>query len=263
MSYSYNNNDILQDMHSYGACLQSRDVFLHNAFGPDDENPGVDYRMANVFLKNLRMLERRSLNGSMTVVGDIAQATGAWAHNGWESILEHLPDRRPVNQYELTVGYRIPAPLMDMATKVLVKVAPDLTPPRSVRSEGAAPRFVATKIDDPLIGLVQVVKEELQAVESGNLAVISAMSQVEEIEELLTANQVDFGRPTRTGLDSSITVVPVGLVKGLEVDAAVVVEPERIVGEQEQGLRALYVALTRATKRVAIVHSVPLPEVLR
>ena len=209
------------------------------------------------------MLERRSLNGSMTVVGDIAQATGAWAHNGWESILEHLPDRRPVNQYELTVGYRIPAPLMDMATKVLVKVAPDLTPPRSVRSEGAAPRFVATKIDDPLIGLVQVVKEELQAVESGNLAVISAMSQVEEIEELLTANQVDFGRPTRTGLDSSITVVPVGLVKGLEVDAAVVVEPERIVGEQEQGLRALYVALTRATKRVAIVHSVPLPEVLR
>jgi DNA helicase IV len=89
------------------------------------------------------------------------------------------------------------------------------------------------------------------------------MSQVEEIEELLTTNHVDFGRPTRTGLDSSITVVPVGLVKGLEVDAAVVVEPERIVGEQEQGLRALYVALTRATKRVAIVHSGPLPEVLR
>ncbi len=210
---------------------------------------------------DLRMLERRSLNGSMTVVGDIAQATGAWAHNGWESILEHLPDRRPVNQYELTVGYRIPAPLMDVATKVLVQVAPDLTPPRSVRSEGDAPRFIATKLADPQIGLVQVVKEELQAVGTGNLAVIAAMSQVEEIEELLIANQVDFGRPTRTGLDSSITVVPVGLVKGLEVDAAVVVEPERIVGEQEQGLRALYVALTRATKRVAVVHSEALPDV--
>lgn len=60
MSYSYNNNDILQDMHSYGACLQSRDMFLHNIFSSDDENPGVEYRMANVFLKNLRMLERKN-----------------------------------------------------------------------------------------------------------------------------------------------------------------------------------------------------------
>ena len=211
---------------------------------------------------DLRMLERRSLNGSMTVVGDIAQATGAWAHDGWESILEHLPDRRPVNQYELTVGYRIPSPLMDIATKVLVEVAPNLTPPRSVRSEGEAPRVVSTELADPQSGLVQVIKEELQAVDTGNLAVIAATSQIEEIEELLTINKVDFGRPTRTGLDSSITVVPVGLVKGLEVDAAVVIEPKRIVEEQKQGLRALYVALTRATKRVAIIHSEALPEVL-
>ena len=112
------------------------------------------------------------------------------------------------------------------------------------------------------MGLIQVIKEELQAVDTGNLAVIAATSQIEEIEELLTINKVDFGRPTRTGLDSSITVVPVGLVKGLEVDAAVVIEPKRIVEEQKQGLRALYVALTRATKRVAIIHSEALPEVL-
>jgi DNA helicase IV len=152
---------------------------------------------------------------------------------------------------------------MDIATKVLIEVAPDLTPPRSVRSEGDAPRVISTKLNDQQTGLVQVIKEELKAVDTGNLAVIAATSQVEEIEELLTASRVDFGRPTRTGLDSSITVVPVGLVKGLEVDAAVVVEPKRIVEEQEQGLRALYVALTRATKRVAIVHSDRLPEVLR
>ena len=212
---------------------------------------------------DLRMLERRSLNGSMTVVGDIAQATGAWAHNDWDSILEHLPDRRPVNQYELTVGYRIPAPLMDIATKVLVKVAPDLTPPRSVRSDGEPPTFISAQLDDQQNGLVSVIKEELNTVGAGNLAVITAASQIEEIEELLSTNKVDFGRPTRAGLDSSVTVVPVGLVKGLEVDAAVVVEPKRIAEEQEQGLRALYVALTRATKRVAIIHSDSLPEVLR
>src|SRR5690606_22529362 len=55
----------------------------------------------------LRMLTRRSLGGSMTIVGDIAQATGAWAHASWDEILEHLPDRRPPRRAELTVGYRI------------------------------------------------------------------------------------------------------------------------------------------------------------
>jgi DNA helicase IV len=65
------------------------------------------------------------------------------------------------------------------------------------------------------------------------------------------------------GLDETITVVPVGLVKGLELDAVVVVEPARMVGEEHQGLRALYVALTRATRRLSIVHADPLPEMLR
>jgi DNA helicase IV len=59
-----------------------------------------------------------------------------------------------------------------------------------------------------------------------------------------------------------VTVVPVGLVKGLEVDGAIVVEPARILREQSQGMRALYVALTRATKRVAVVHTEPLPAAL-
>ena len=67
---------------------------------------------------------------------------------------------------------------------------------------------------------------------------------------------------TRQGLEAQVTVVPVGLVKGLELDAVVVVEPARIVAEERQGLRALYVALTRATKRLMIVHAEPLPDVL-
>jgi DNA helicase IV len=59
-----------------------------------------------------------------------------------------------------------------------------------------------------------------------------------------------------------VTVVPVRLVKGLELDAVIVVEPARIVAEEAQGLRSLYVALTRATKRLVVVHSDPLPEAL-
>ena len=208
----------------------------------------------------LRMLERRSLNGSMTVVGDIAQATGAWAHDGWESILDHLPDKRPSQRHELTVGYRIPGPLMDLAGRVLAVAVPDLTPPVAVRGDGEEPRFVA--VEDVAASVAEVVSEESAAVQKGNVAVIVAASRVAEVEAALEVAGVEFGRPTRRGLDAPVAVVPVTLVKGLEVDAAVVVEPARIVAEQVQGLRALYVALTRATRRVAVVHAEALPEAL-
>ncbi len=91
----------------------------------------------------LRMLERRSLNGSMTVVGDIAQSTGEWAHASWQEILDHLPDRRPARRAELTVGYRLPAPNMALASRVLRVADPDLQPPRSIRDDGDPPRILA------------------------------------------------------------------------------------------------------------------------
>jgi DNA helicase IV len=76
------------------------------------------------------------------------------------------------------------------------------------------------------------------------------------------AHDLPVGGPTRHGLDQQITVVPVRLVKGLEVDSVVVVEPGRIVSEELQGVRSLYVALTRATKRGTVVHREPLPAIL-
>ena len=76
----------------------------------------------------LRMLSRRSLNGSMTVVGDIAQSTGAWAHADWSEILSHLPAKRPPRREELTVGYRIPGPNMALAARVLASGFPDSVP---------------------------------------------------------------------------------------------------------------------------------------
>ena len=213
---------------------------------------------------DLRMLDRRSLNGSMTVVGDIAQATGAWAHDNWEGILRHLPNRRPPVRHELTVGYRIPGPLMDVAARVLAVAAPDLAPPWSVRGDGDPPRFVALTgaQAEKLDGLAEVVRSELEAVGAGNLAVVTTDSQAADVEDALERAGIAYGRPTRQGLDAQVAVVPVGLVKGLEVDGAVVVEPARMVRERAQGLRALYVALTRATRRVAIVHAEPLPPVL-
>jgi DNA helicase IV len=211
---------------------------------------------------DLRVLTRRSLNGSMTVVGDIAQSTGAWAHNSWDEILEHLPDRREPRMAELTVGYRIPAPMMSLAARVLTLAAPQLKPPQSVRQDGQPPRVVRAS-GDLAARVVEVVRSEVDIADEGNIAVICPASLVDVIGTAFDAAGIEYGRATRRGLDQQLTVVPVGLVKGLEVDSAVVVEPARIIGEEAQGTRALYVALTRATKRLSVVHLDPLPAVLQ
>ena len=75
----------------------------------------------------------------MTIVGDIAQATGQWAHGVWDEILDPPAPEAPARRAELTVGYRIPAPIMELAARVLRLAAPDLKPPRSVREDGADP----------------------------------------------------------------------------------------------------------------------------
>ncbi len=92
----------------------------------------------------LRMLARRSLSGSMTVVGDIAQATGPWAPAGWDDITRHLTPQRPPRLVELTVSYRTPAEVVALAAQVLAVAAPEISPPRPVRESGFPPRIVAT-----------------------------------------------------------------------------------------------------------------------
>jgi DNA helicase IV len=211
----------------------------------------------------LRMLNRRSLNGSMTVVGDIAQSTGAWAHASWDEILEHLPDRRPPRRTELTIGYRLPGPNMALAARVLDLAAPGLRPPTSVRQTGDEPRFARASEGGLGAAVVAATLEERDAVDPGSVAVIVPDSLLDVVTSAFDAAGVEYGRAVRNGLLTQITVVPVGLVKGLELDASVVVEPQAILEEEAQGARALYVALTRATKRLVLVHERELPEVLR
>ncbi|MFP4512419.1 MAG: HelD family protein [Acidimicrobiales bacterium] len=212
----------------------------------------------------LRTLGRRSLNGSMTVVGDIAQSTGAWAHDDWDEVLEQLPQKRPPRRAELTVGYRIPAPNMAMATRVLRVAAPELTPPQSVRQDGDPPRIIATAGSGRSLAdsVVDAALDEVDAVGAGSVAVVSPHTLVDRLCTAFEERGVAYGRATRHGLDSQITVVAVGIVKGLELDASVVVEPAAIIEDEAQGLRSLYVALTRSTKRLAVVHERPLPDFL-
>jgi DNA helicase IV len=97
---------------------------------------------------------------------------------------------------------------------------------------------------------------------SGNIAVITPQSLYQPVLDAFDAASVTVGRAPRDGLARQITVVPVNLVKGLEVDSSVVVEPAAIYDEEPQGARSLYVACTRATKRLMVVHHRPLPAVL-
>jgi DNA helicase IV len=210
----------------------------------------------------LRVLDRRSLNGSMTIVGDIAQATGSWPHDDWASVLSHLPERRPPRHAELSVGYRVPGPIMDLAAKVLPLAAPGLRPPSSIRHTGDEP--VVVQVADHLLDLqlAETVREELKVVGSGNIAVITPDGLADRADSALTEAGVEYGRATRQGLDRQVTVVPVSLAKGLELDSVIVVEPGRILTDETRGAQSLYVALTRSTKRLTLLHTEPLPDVL-
>jgi DNA helicase IV len=212
----------------------------------------------------LRMASRRSLNGSMTVVGDIAQATGALAPNDWDDVLAHLPDTKPSRVIGLSVGYRIPEQIMELANKVMMAATPMLRAPVSVRAGDEHPEFVAAASAEQLYADVAAATEEMsEAMPGGSIAVVAADAMVDRVSHALTDAGIEHGRATRSGLSAAITVVPVSVVKGLELDGVVVVEPAAIVAAEQQGLRALYVALTRSTRRLTIVHAEPLPDAMR
>ena len=208
----------------------------------------------------LRMLGRRSLNGSMTIVGDIGQATGMWAPKSWDEVLAHLPVKRS-RIVELTVGYRAPSEVMELAARVLAEAAPDLAVPRSVRTQGASPAFVFTENDEPLAGAVARALQSLKAdLGDGTVGILCPTKLVSTISDDLLSRGIELD-PTGS-MGDGMSVLAVSSAKGLEFDGVVVVEPSVIVEEAAQGLRSLYVAITRTTRLLAIVASKPLPDVL-
>ena len=207
----------------------------------------------------LRMVSRRSLSGSMTVVGDLAQATGPVAPTAWSEVLAHLAPGRSARTVELSVNYRTPDEVMRVSSNVLRVAAPWVSPPRSVRVTGEVPAVVAVEAGGLVAEVVARAEHEATVVRDGTVGVVAPGSLVPALAEGLAGAGLSFGEARRDGLDFAITVVPVEVVKGLEFDSVVVVEPASIVEEEPQGLRALYVALTRATRRLTVLHERPLP----
>jgi DNA helicase IV len=208
----------------------------------------------------LRMLGRRSLSGSMTIVGDIGQATGMWAPASWDSVLEHLPGKKTPRVEELSVGYRTPSEIMEVAARVLAVAAPVLRVPRSVRTVGFGPTVVQGASGDSVGSVVVKALPELRrTVTHGTIGVIAAEGDVEAIAIALRNAEVDFDFGDGS---TGMSLIPVRTAKGLEFDGVLLAEPANIVAESGRGLRALYVALTRPTRALAIAHVEALPECL-
>jgi DNA helicase IV len=199
-----------------------------------------------------RAVGRRCPLGSVTVLGDLAQATTPWAPGAWPDTLRHL-GHRSAQVRPLTVGYRVPAEVLQLANRLLPHVASDVPAATSIRGSGDTLRFV------PGRDLISAVRDI--AVIDGSVGVIVPDAARARVLTILTRAGVP-AEPLDLNDDPKITVVPASQAKGLEFDSVVLVEPAQIVaGEATRavGLRRLYVTLTRAVSRLAVVHDQPLP----
>ncbi|MEO3890003.1 ATP-binding domain-containing protein [Nonomuraea sp. B5E05] len=202
-----------------------------------------------------RMLMRRVPAKSLTVVGDLAQTGSAAGARSWGEVLDpYLEGRWRVER--LLVNYRTPVEIMRVAADVLRAFAPEQEPPESVRSGGAQPRAVRLAAADLRVDLPVLVAAELAEVGAeagaGRVGVVTADARHAEVARLFPEGD----------LEAPVVVLTVGQAKGLEFDAVVVVDPQGILDQSPMGGQDLYVAVTRATRRLTVVHEGDLPDVL-
>jgi len=207
----------------------------------------------------LRMIARRVPSGSITVLGDLAQATGPWTYADWEEIRAHLPETSPSHHDELTLGYRAPGKVLDFASRLLPVAAPGISPTASIRRGRSEP--VVRTVEAGALGTAALAEARTLSEEHALVAVITPEGLTQALTHLARRDP-DVGVLERDGMTRPITIVPARATKGLEFDAVVVVEPASIAGEDQRGLRLLYVAMTRPIQHLSIVCAGPLPEPL-
>jgi DNA helicase IV len=263
-----------------------------------------------------RMLMRRCPSRSMTIAGDIAQASSLSSTSSWERVLApHLGTRWRLDR--LTINYRTPAEIMTVAADVLAEIDDKLDMPTSVRETGTVPWRWQVPADELAARVAAAATEEAAEVVGGNVAVLVPATRLAEISHAVAAarparydpdspsgerpESADPGGPgSHAGagdpangdpangdpaagdpeaeaeseteesldlddpdLDTPVVVLTVSQAKGLEFDSVLIADPAQILAESPRGLSDLYIALTRATQRLGVVHPGPLPEVLR
>ncbi len=203
-----------------------------------------------------RALARRCPEGSFTVLGDLAQATGPWVRDDWSELTDHLASA-PATVETLSIGYRVPALALDLAARLLPHISPDLSAPRSVRAGAGAPTI---HLDADVAGEARAIELAQADVEAGLTTAIVVPDDVfdavwSEYRHLVP----DIGDGRSGEFGQALTLVPASVVKGLEFDSVVVLHPTRLSRASIDGLRLLYVAMTRCTQVLRLVAVDDLP----
>jgi DNA helicase IV len=203
-----------------------------------------------------RLLARRSSHGSLTVLGDLAQGTAGWAAADWATTLAHLgkPDATVT---PLTTGFRVPAPVLALANRLLPALDVQVPAAVSLRRDGD---LTVRRVDDPVAAAT--VETGASLIHEGSIGIIAADAAVPSLRAALAGAGLATAEVTDPDLRTRVTLVPAALAKGLEFDHVIVVEPAAIVAAERRGLYRLFVVLTRAVSRLTVLHADPLPRLL-
>ncbi|MFJ8183457.1 HelD family protein [Streptomyces sp. NPDC096105] len=201
-----------------------------------------------------RAIARRAAFGSLTVLGDLAQGTTPWAARSWPEQLGHL-GRPGAAVTPLTTGFRVPRAVVELTNRLLRRLDVNVPAARSLRPDGEVrDRVVADPAEVPN-AVVAAVREALER--EGSVGVVAADADVPLLRRAWAEAEVEAAGPETP--EERVSVVPASVVKGLEYDHVVAVEPAAIAEAEERGLHRLYVVLTRAVSRLEVVRARPLP----
>ena len=204
-----------------------------------------------------RMVFRRSPNKWMTLVGDPAQTGNPGGVDSWEEALSPFVADRG-QRHQLTVNYRTPKDIADLAAPLLHEIDPSQPSPLALRESGTGVRYMPVEGADQGSKVQAAVEQARELTgESGLIGVITANPA--RLQDVVTEQAAEQSESETEKAGAEVVLVDTAAAKGLEFDEVILVEPADIVESSPQGLNDLYVAMTRATQGLTVVHARPLP----
>ncbi|MEU7279137.1 ATP-dependent DNA helicase [Streptomyces sp. NPDC045431] len=244
-------------------CLEELGVLISGDTPPRYGHIVVDEAQDLTPMQARSLRRRCAAGGSMTVLGDLAQATGAHIPASWDQLGMLLSDHGDWSVAQLNTSYRVPAEIMEFVAPLARVIAPSLPYPRAVREAGAdAVRTVATEpwklLDDTVTHVVRLMDTSDGSTPRSVAVVVPDDSDWLDAISRRIAGDGDIGERSR----EAVSVLAAAQVKGMEYDHVLVIEPATIAERGPAGLRQLYVALTRSTQSLTVLHTASLPAAL-